>query len=933
MDTVAFLRKILPTTGLYVIARLTAKGFRHDVCDTIEEAAGYAQHYDQQGVSVYHACAAYRERSVDSRPKDDGSVYQQVRVHKNVRALKAFWMDLDVKPGNPAAYESQESALTGMVEFCQATNLPIPMVVSSGNGIHLYWTLDEEILPEVWKHTANGLKSLSAHHKLLADHACTADPARVLRPVGTFNRKDASAPRPVELVASAPDISHGDFTRLVGVAVAAAGLKPPVEAVRQVVAVTETINQGFAVQRDFPPCSGEKVASRCAQLAKIRDTKGAVSEPHWYAGIQLLCHSIEGDPLIHQWSSGHAEYSAGETDGKILQIRGQSLGPTLCATFNDRNPGGCDGCPFQGKISSPAQLGTQVASAPAPVVTITVNDAPVEVALPLPPAPFTRGENGGIYIEKEGITHKIYEYDCYPIELAYDEQLGYETMTLRYWLPQEGWRECTLRSSLLCRPVEFEAALRDNHIQPLIRNAMAMYADAYIRKIRESNKLRKLFKSQGWKSDDTEFVLGDKLYRQTEVVQAGFSHGTKGFLEHFKTRGVLSQWHALTSAFETPGFEAHAFMLLCGFAAPLLKLTNRQGFTVAALGPSGIGKSTMGRFLSSIYGHPDLTWIKRDDTALARMQRLGAHYTLPVYMDEITTLPAKELRALVYMISTGKGRDSMRADYTLREGAEWATILVTSTNDSLQSKLQLEKANPEAESMRLFEFRFPRRPEFQAVAEIAPNILSENYGVAGPVYIRNIVANRDQVKYDADRFINGVGDEFGMKGEERFWAWAAGAALYGGRLARHWGLIDFDPECVRPWLMGEIQRMRRNVHESRVDPVTMLADYLNEHVTQRITLTKLNAGMNIHGSKPQGELSQHYDKDTQTLWVSRKHVKFYLDSNHMNFSEVRDDLLGRGVIIDPASFKVLGAGTDYAGAQTPCWKIKADHVDLSGVLG
>jgi hypothetical protein len=127
--------------------------------------------------------------------------------------------------------------------------------------------------------------------------------------------------------------------------------------VRKVEAATESINQQFAIQTNFPPCSGHKVADKCQQMRMMRDTAGNIPEPHWYAGIQLLCHSIEGDPLIHEWSKGYAGYSEQETDTKIAQVRSQNLGPSLCSTFASRNPGGCDGCPVEGKISSPAQLG------------------------------------------------------------------------------------------------------------------------------------------------------------------------------------------------------------------------------------------------------------------------------------------------------------------------------------------------------------------------------------------------------------------------------------------------------------------------------------------------------------------------------------------------------------------------------------------------
>ena len=926
--TVAFLRSILPSTGLYVACRLIDGKFRNQICESIEELAAQVLNYDAQGVAAYHACAAYREPFVLGMK--DGKEIRQVRTHKNVKSLRSYFMDLDVKPGNPAAFESQEQAIIALADFCQVSRLPIPMVISSGGGIHTYWTLTHDIIPETWKPVAEALKALAAKLGFKADPACTADTARVLRPIGTWNRKTDPA-RPVELVADSEPVDPTAFATLVHTALKAQGVKAP-EGVRQVESKTETLNQAFAVTHDFPPCSGIKIADRCAQLAKMRDTRGCISEPHWYAGIQLLCHAIEGDELIHQWSNGHGSYSIEETQRKIAQIRDQTLGPSLCSTFETRNSGGCDGCPFKGKISSPAQLGTYVASAPAPVVEFTIDEVVTQVTLPLPPPPFTRGEKGGIYIEEEGITHKIYEYDFFPVELAYDEQLGYETTRWRHWLPQEGWKECTLRSSLLARPVDFETELRDQHIQPLIRNKMAMYGDAYIRDLKKSAKMRQLFKAQGWKNEDTEFVLGDKLYRKDEIIQAGFSNGAKGFLSHFKTKGNLEPWRDLTWAFNTPGLEPHAFMLLCAFAAPLLKLDRRKGFTVSAMGPTGAGKSTMGQFLASVYGHPEDTWAKRDDTAAARVERIGAYYSLPLYMDEITTVEPKELRALVYSIATGKGRDSLKQDRTLREGVEWATILLTSTNDSLQAKLMLEKTNAEAESMRLFEFRFPMIQDFGIVASLVPGVVFENYGLAGAKYIQYIVNNLDRVKAGAHEAIIHTEKVFGMDSKERFWSQAVALALYGGHLAREIGLIDFDPDRLRPWMLKETRRMRRDLGETHVGSVSILADYMNRHIGERIVVTKLNAGMTAQSARPTRELSQRYEKDINRIWISRTHLTKDFNEHRFDVNDLRDDLITRGILLDAGAKKVLGAGTDYTGGQTSCWMIASDHPELNGLL-
>lgn len=924
MNTLEFLRRVLPSAGLYVVARLVKDKWRHQVCDSLEETAAYALQFDSQGVPTYHACAAYRERSVEGHK--GGQTYQQIRVQRNVRALRAFWMDLDVKPGINTAFESQGAALEALVDFCEVTKLPMPVIVSSGGGIHIYWTLTDEVLPENWKPIAEGLKKLAAHHNFKADPACTADPARVLRTLGTHNRKVPGVVRSVELVADADPIAAKDFVNTVTAALSRIGEKPE-EAVKVRETKVEQLNQAFTIQQNFPPCSGEKVATRCAQLARFKNTRGNIPEPFWYAGIQLLTHSIEGDELIHEWSKGYDGYSHGETAGKIEQVRSQSIGPTLCKTFESVNPGGCDGCAFKGKISSPVQLGTYIASAPPPIVLERVEGREVQVELPPVPAPFTRGVNGGIYTEEEGITLRIYEYDCFPVEIAYDERRGFETMRVRHHLPKEGWLEFTCQSALLAKPSDFEVELRNNHVQPLIRNRMAMYFDSYLRTIREKNKMKRLFKSMGWKNEDTEFVLGDKLYRKDGVLQTGYSQGSDEFLGNFRAKGSLDEWRELTTIFQNPDLAPHAFMLLIAFAAPLLKLANKQGFTVSAYGDTGTGKSTMGKLLASVYGHPERTWAPYDATANARSERLGMYNALPAYMDEVSTMDSKDVREMIYSIATGKGRDSLTRTRETRKGLDWTTILVCSTNDAMQTKLQMEKANAEAESMRLFEFRFPMVSAFAEPSRRIPRILLENYGLAGARYIENLVAHRDAIAPQLWEVVESIGEEFGMASQERFWTQAIAYTLFGGALAREWEIIDFDPDVIRPWIRKETMRMRGELKDAIVTPLAILGQYLNEHVGERLVVTKLNAGFATN-YKPMMKISQRWEKDGHRLYIARGHMKVYLERRGFDYGVVRDDLQHRGVLVGTDARKVLGANTEIGGSQISCWRIRTDHVDL-----
>lgn len=108
---------------------------------------------------------------------------------------------------------------------------------------------------------------------------------------------------------------------------------------------------------DFPPSSALEIAKHCGQIKHIAETKGDVSEPLWYAGIEVFRLCTEAPDIIHEWSSGYEGYSKRETDKKIKQLEAKGVGPTTCGQFDIVNPGGCDGCLSKGFITSPIQLG------------------------------------------------------------------------------------------------------------------------------------------------------------------------------------------------------------------------------------------------------------------------------------------------------------------------------------------------------------------------------------------------------------------------------------------------------------------------------------------------------------------------------------------------------------------------------------------------
>lgn len=932
MDTLAFFRKVLPASGYYVIGRICPgqTWFTHDVCSSLEEAVQYAANYDAQGLPTYHACAAYREQFVET-PGKDGKTKKQIRVHKNVRALKSFWMDLDVEAGNEKKYQSQEEAIDGLLAFCETTKLPLPLIVDSGYGVHVYWTLNEEISFEAWRQTAESLKTLAAKLGFKSDPACTSDAARVLRPVGTHNRKDATLPRAVTLVADSAALAYVELRDAVLAGLARIGVKPP-EVIRSV-PKQERLNEQFDVGREFPPGSAKKIADKCAQLAEFRDKKGVISEPHWYAGIQLMCHTTEGDELIHEWSSGHQQYSREETDRKIAQIRNGGMGPTTCATFDSRNPGKCENCPFYKKLTSPIQLGTEIKRAEPPKVLEDLGDGsvPVEVVLPDVPSPFSRGKDGCIWVEEDGITHKVHEYDLYPVAIERDESLNYETIRIKHFLPKEGWNDFTVRGGLLYKPAEFASVLGDNHVHPVNSRRLHMYIDSYAKALRASTEIRKLMAQQGWKTGGS-FVLGNKLFKReadgsVKVLTAGISGKTREYLSNFCATGSFNAWYNMTTMFNRPGLEGHGLMIGLGFSAPLVHLAGMHGYMVSALGNSGTGKTTMAKVMMSIWGNHH-TFLTRDTTRQSLLSRVGALNCLPAYVDELTTFEPKVIRELAYGFTSGESRARNDRNGVPIPTERWDTVLVTSTNDSIYGKLRSEKPNAEAEQMRVFEFHFPADAEFMKNARALHPIIEQNHGVVGERWIALLVKHQEQIKVEVLEYIARFHIDANARDQERYWVQACALACYALDKAYEWELINFDPGPVRTWIIAEMARVRGNVIESHQDASEVIGEYLNQTFGERLVVSKMNIG-HAANKLPHQRISSRYESDKKLMWIAEQPLKKWLAERHYNYDTVRDELQVKGTLIGSKIKKYLGAGVEGADTdQVRCWKMDSSKLKL-----
>lgn len=198
-DAEPFFRKILPGDGVYQLATFKNVAPEHHIFEDLGKMASAIITLEESGHQVFQACASYHSG--------------ENRKAINVRAIKAFWLDLDVGNGKKVegkGYETKECARKALVAFCKGLELPLPLVVDSGGGIHAYWLLQDEIGAQKWKAVALKLKKLASQRGLLADPSRTADAASILRPPGSWNKK-YDPPRQVMVIADASPVALVDF--------------------------------------------------------------------------------------------------------------------------------------------------------------------------------------------------------------------------------------------------------------------------------------------------------------------------------------------------------------------------------------------------------------------------------------------------------------------------------------------------------------------------------------------------------------------------------------------------------------------------------------------------------------------------------------------------------------------------------------------------
>jgi hypothetical protein len=921
---------VQPAEGWFAIVGIKGTGKNADVQQklraTRQEFDALVEQYVDEGRNVFFGVAKYA--SGDNRTKE------------NVKALKAFWLDIDCGPtkaevnpdtGRPDGYVDQRAGLQALKTFCKTVGLPTPTLVSSGGGIHAYWPLEQEISRRDWEPVAERLKAVCRAQDFYVDDK-VFEVARILRVPGTSNFKEEE-PRPVQILHVGPVTTVEDLRSILGVKVQPSIFDENYELTPRQKVMMNGVGYRFKriMQRT---ASGDG----CNQLLYAYKNRANIGYYEWFYALSVAAMCEDADKMVHLMSDGHPDYDPETVDRKVATIRKA----TSCSKFQSVNPQLCEGCPHLGKILGPKELGKVAKESVEDFVEVEVEPGVVEqIDIPKYPAPFYRGDGGGVW--RKGIKMEngeesepimVYSNDFYVVKRMYDPGEG-DSVLLRLHLPQDGLREFMISMSKVTQKDELRKALSSNGVYSYGKkfDILMDYVFKSAENLQDNYKAEIMRQQFGWVDNDSRFVIGDQEITVEGNVYSPPSKATSKLAKFIGPKGTLDNWKEVWSLYGQEGMEAQAFAALSAFGSPLLKFFNQTGAVINLFNSrSGTGKTTILNMINSVYGHPKELRLKEIDTMNGKLQWVGVLNNIPATMDELTNATPAEYSDFLYSLSNGKGKERMLAGSNeLRENnTTWQNITISTSNSSFAEKLSVLKDHPEGELMRLIEYPIGLVATINTAhaKNLFDHVLFNNYGHAGPIYIRHILSHMERVKVACLEMQAKIDKEMELLPKERFWSATIAANIQAGLFAKECGLIDWNISRIYLWACAQIDRLRKETDAPLDGTDQIISDYLYRHMQNILVVNDaVDRRTNLESApirEPRGELLIRIEPDTKMMFVIAKKFKEYCVKYQINYNQTTDKLKDEGRLVKRDS-KRLSKGMSVAGGNIHCLWLKLDE--------
>jgi hypothetical protein len=951
METVAFLQKILPSSGVYYlcVASREKRGMAHRPFHSVADMASYIEKIkDTDHLTIYHACASYKEEFIEING------VKQYRKAPNRYLARSFWLDIDCgedrmcnDKGERKGYAVKKDASTDIQRFCRSLHLPIPMIVDSGHGLHCYWVMDRDILPSEWIPVADLLASCLAHLKIYVDTSATRDFVRVLRPVGTTNRKPNKPDAAVKLRHDAKPVPFDYFKEALEDFVT----ENEVQVLSKPRWDPELNSDLTAHSHPHIPSWAETAADHCAQLDAIRSTQGDVSYEHWRAGAGILKHCEDGPEVAIRWTEmRHLRHNKTNIEH---EMQTWNAGPTTCAHFATHNPEGCESCPHNGSVKSPIQLGRREMTFER-TIEETLKDGEV-ITTVIPEFPRGYSFTNDMMCRSVEIEDRI-EVVPFSTTLFYArtrirKEDGKYALSIRAHMPREGVKDFEIDQATLASPTDLQKALAANQIVTTHHRAAGTFMTAYLKdwleKLKQESDEQRTYSNFGWHENHTSFLVGERLYSADgsvqEVILGNLARSkAAAFPEQLND---LNVWvSAIDEMYNKKGEEHRQYAIASSFGCALTPLSAEENYNGVLFaitgGKTSRGKTTVARSALSVWGDPEKMFFGTENgsTSNALYANLGVYQNLPVLLDEFTHISAEDFSKLCYTVSSGIEKSRMvsgrSVGVTFADTASWRTAPFITANKDLHALLSTRGGSTEAEAVRMIQIHIDEHQmsdDDKLRWQQLTQLVRDNYGTAGDAFAKYIVSHRSEVERTMMKWVRRVADDVPDL-KFRFYRGHAECSMAALEICVNLGILKFDVERVYRYVIGLFSRLALDVRDQNTEtPEESISQMISDlssgiAVTQyyrdlrgsnaeadRVHFTGEWHGRAVTGVKGGG------DPLAGRLFLSMRSVKMWCAQNRVGFDELVAEMKVLKLWVPMADSRfVLGRGTNKPSGQCRC---------------
>lgn len=693
---------------------------------------------------------------------------------------------------------------------------------------------------------------------------------------------------------------------------------------------------------DDRPSYADGVADECAQIRLLRENPGGANEPQYHAGVGVLHFCTDGRDRAFKWidEAWHPELE------KKFERAEKLTGPTTCDHFRSINPDGCRRCPHAGHIATPLELGRKCLlrhSNEGPVQPAALSGAVFEGEGTItPPKDFAYGEDESLNLviaNKQGkpTLDLISQYPVYlkTVQTGENDEHSYGYV-FRTYLPNRGWDDIVLPA---------RAASGRDASQELAGKGLVIHnGDAWRKFVRSSvdkwhaeHMTERRYDKFGWKDDDTSFLVGKRLYTSTGVTPIIGSELLNSRSKFFDLphRGSFERWQRAANKMFALGLEHQSIAILAGFAAPLMRFhtTTEGGAILSFISEGGTGKTTSLEAAASIWGQLDGIKVDDSDTRIAKGLKLGVLSNLPCSFDDLYERDPEAVRQFIMMFTNGTDKDRATTEGTLRENnSSWQTILLLASNKSMIDTLSNHDAS-HACATRILELSTTlpveiSKDDFDALRrEIAIN-----HGFAGDRYLRTLMQPNviSWIKDNISIWTKQIRKAAELEEHHRFWVRLAVSIIAAGTIVQNMGLLDFSVIRIRDWLIETMKNQRdqiKGTSKNNQDAPGVLSRFIHDMRNDILTVDKAyRPGSTVIVERPPtNKLLCRYETDTRRMVVTEIELRKWLNAKAINSQTFVKTLQEKGVIVGEVRKHTLGAGTNFASGQTPCFVINLSH--------